>query len=237
MESMFIGPTNSRRRFLDRVVYNFHTSHAKHLTKYDYYMKERIKTLSQNRGQLQSSWLSTIENKMTEEAMFVEKARKETINHMQEAIDNLATNFPKAKLTLSQLSEQQTQWSNFAEDYLKELFQNRTKDSYSGRTNFGVHKSDLNVFHNEKQTPAKLCSTGEQKALLISIILASVESILKHTDCTPILLLDELFVHLDDDRKKQLTKYITSTKLQTFVTATDIVGIENMALESNIIKL
>ena len=95
MESMFIGPTNSRRRFLDRVVYNFHTSHAKHLAKYDYYMKERIKIFFQNIGQLQSSWLLTIENKMTEEIMFVEKARKETINHMQEAIDNLATNFPK----------------------------------------------------------------------------------------------------------------------------------------------
>ena len=91
--------------------------------------------------------------------------------------------------------------------------------------------------HKEKNQQARICSTGEQKALLISIVLASIESVIQNTQTTPILLLDELFIHLDDSRKEQLSLYIIQSKLQTFITTTDIVGIENLASKANIIKL
>lgn len=88
-----------------------------------------------------------------------------------------------------------------------------------------MHRSDFVVTHQVKQRLARLlCSTGEQKALLISIILMSIDSILKSTNFVPILLLDELFVHLDEERREELSEYITSTKLQTFITTTDIIG-------------
>ncbi|GAB4168447.1 MAG: DNA replication/repair protein RecF [Rickettsiaceae bacterium] len=237
MEGIFAGPASVRRRFLDRIVYNFYPAHAKRLAKYEHFMKERNKALSQRGWESQGSWLSTVEEKMTEEAIIIEKARSETVYYMQQAINNLATDFPKAKLVLSELSDQQGQWSSFAEAYAEMLLKGRTKDSYAGRTTFGVHRSDLNVFHSEKQRLAKFCSTGEQKAMLVSIILSSVESILKNTGCSPVLLLDELFVHLDEVRKKQLANYITSTNLQTLVTTTDIVGMEYLAAKSKVIEL
>lgn len=237
MEGLFLGGASSRRRFLDRIVYNFNNNHAKKIATYEHFMRERNKILSQGDFVLQESWLTTLEEKMAIEADCIERARQETITLMQEAIDALDTQFPKAELEISKLSQEQDNWNEFIENYMLVLADNRQKDSYSGRTNFGVHKSDLLVFHKVQQRSASLCSTGEQKALLISVILASIEFILHATQTTPILLLDELFVHLDDSRKKYLAEYITSSKLQTFITATDIIGIEELAKNAHIIDL
>jgi len=237
MEGLFLGGASSRRRFLDRIVFNFDHNHAKKIATYEHFMRERNKILSQGDFVSQGSWLTTLEEKMTVEANCIERARKEAIALMQESIDVLDTQFPKASLAISKLSEEQDNWDEFMESYMSILANNRQKDSYSGRTNFGVNKSDLIVFHKAQQRSAGLCSTGEQKALLISVILASIEFILHNTQTTPILLLDELFVHLDDTRKKHLAEYITSSKLQTFITATDIIGIEDLAANAHIINL
>ena len=156
---------------------------------------------------------------------------------MQAAIDSLDTKFPKAQLKISPLYTEPVKDEAFIENYIATLANNRQKDCYSGRTNFGVHKTDLLVFHELEHRPAQLCSTGEQKALLISVILASVESVLQNTQTTPIILLDELFVHLDESRKKHLADYITVSKLQTFITTTDIIGIEDLAANAHIIEL
>lgn len=237
MEGLFLGGTSARRKFLDRIVYNFDNKHAKAITKYEHFMRERNKILSQGDLISQSSWLGTLEENMAKEAESIESARQNAMILMQEAIDSLDTPFPKAHLEISKLSEEQEGWVDFIEGYMLVLANNRQKDSYSGRTNFGVHKSDLLVSHKEQQRQARLCSTGEQKALLISVILASIEFILRNTKTTPILLLDELFVHLDDSRKKHLAEYITSSNLQTFITITDIIGIEQLAKNAHIIDL
>lgn len=237
MEGLFLGASSDRRKFLDRIVYSFDASHAKNLTKYDHYMRQRNKSLASGDIKSQDSWLRTLEKQMAEAAFRIATARKEVINLMQGVIDSLKTEFPKAELSVSALFERAEQWNNFELNYAQLLKDNRRKDFYSGRTNFGVHKTDLNVFHKEKMQHAKLCSTGEQKALLISIVLASIESVIQSTKTTPVLLLDELFVHLDNTRKKYLASYIMQGKLQTFITTTDIIGIEDLASKAHIINL
>ncbi len=237
MEGMFAAAPSIRRRFLDRIVYNFDPHHAKRLSKYEHYVRERNKALAQRGWESQLAWLELIEDKITEEAIAIDTSRQEAIALMQKSIDSLDTDFPKANLELSKLFGGQKVGANLVDFYKEELLNSRIKDSYSGRVTFGVHRSDFIVIHRVKQRLARLCSTGEQKALLISIILSSIESILKNTNFVPILLLDELFVHLDEERRAQLSDYITSTKLQTFITTTDIMGIEYLALKSNIIEL
>jgi len=237
MEGIFAASPSIRRRFLDRIVYNFDPQHASRLSKYEHYIRERNKVLAQRGWESETAWLGVIEDKITEEAIAIDKARQEAIALMQKSIDSLDTDFPKANLELSKLFGEQRVEASLVDLYREELLNSRAKDSYSGRTNFGIHRSDFIVTHLVKQRLARLCSTGEQKALLISIILSSIESILKSTNFVPILLLDELFVHLDEERRMQLSDYITSTKLQTFITTTDIIGVEHLALKSNIIGL
>lgn len=237
MEGIFSTSPSIRRRFLDRIVYNFDPQYAKRLSKYEHYVRERNKVLAQRGWESETSWLGVIEDKITEEAIAINNARQEAIDLMQKSINCLATDFPKANLKLSKLFSEQRDELSTSDCYKEELLNNRAKDSYLGRASFGIHRSDFVVTHQVKQRLARLCSTGEQKALLISIILSSIDSILKSTNFVPILLLDELFVHLDEERREQLSEYITSTKLQTFITTTDIIGIEYLALKSNIIEL
>jgi DNA replication and repair protein RecF len=237
MEGLFLGSSTARRKFLDRIVFSFDSNHAKNISKYDHYMRERNKSLANGDLESQDSWLSTLEQKMAEEALIIANAREKVVGLMQNSINSLETEFPKAELFVASIFEYKEQWDEFVQNYCDNLKEARKKDFYSGRASFGVHKSDLNVLHKEKSQSAKLCSTGEQKALLISIVLASIDSVVENTQTTPILLLDELFVHLDDSRKNHLAEYIMRSKLQTFITATDIVGIENLASNAHIIEL
>jgi len=237
MEGLFLGAASLRRKFLDRIVYNFDPKHAKALAGYEHFMRERNKVLSSRDYLSEGEWLSVLEEKMAVEAKSIEYARRKAIIYMQTAINSLESQFPKARLAISSLYTEQVKDEDFIGNYMSILANNRQKDSYSGRANFGVHKTDFLVFHELHQRAARLCSTGEQKALLISVILASVESVLKNTQTTPIILLDELFVHLDDFRKKYLVDYITASKLQTFITTTDMMGIEDLAANAHIIEL
>jgi len=237
MEGLFLDSSSARRKFLDRIVYSFDSTHAKNIIKYDHYMRQRSKSIAGGDLKSQDTWLRTLEKQMAEAAFKIATAREKVISLMQGVIDSLQTEFPKAELAVTPLFESKEQWNDFESSYTQLLEESRRKDYYSGRTNFGVHKTDLNVFHKEKMLAAKLCSTGEQKALLISIVLASIESVIQNTQTTPILLLDELFVHLDDTRKNYLASYIMQGKLQTFITTTDTIGIEDLASKAHIIKL
>lgn len=239
MEGIFLDSSSVRRRFFDRMVFNFYPNHAKNIAKYEHYMRQRNKILSDGlyRSNDKQIWLSKLEQQMSESAYKIATARENTINDIQDMINEIKTDFPKAELELTELFESEEQWDGFEANYAQILQSNRQKDAYSGRTNFGTHKSDLLVKHQEKQQLAKNCSTGEQKSLLISITLASIEAILRYTKTSPILLLDELFVHLDEVKKNYLASYIWQTNLQTFITSTDIIGLEEFVSKAHIIKL
>lgn len=237
MDSFFSGPSSIRRKFIDRIAYNFYPQHIKHLTKYEYYQQERIKFITTNGCNRSTGWLSNIEEKLVDEALIINNVRNETLTHMQKAMESLEFDFPKAKLSLSDFDEGVSFTSISKVKYLELLEKYRKKDMYSNKTSIGTHRTDLVVEYTDKNSIAKQCSTGEQKALLISLILASIDSIISTTNSKPLLLLDELFVHLDSERRKELSKYIMNTKIQTFITTTDMIGFDLLKQHANIINL
>ncbi|CAF1123003.1 unnamed protein product [Didymodactylos carnosus] len=237
MDGIFAASTTDRRKFFDRIVYNFIPTHAYAVSKYEYYMDIRSKTLSQE--QIDDNWLSVIEGKMAELSVEITINRLKTLQDIQKTIDDFDNNFPKATLSLNGIIEEKILNDNKIElDYIKQNFLVlRNRDKISNRTNFGVHKSDFLVSHREKNTLAKLCSTGEQKAMLIALILAQVNYCIKADIAMPILLLDEVFVHLDEARRGYLIELFLELKLQLWVTATDLNGIEALVKKAELIKL
>lgn len=174
MDGIFAASTSDRRKFFDRIVYNFIPAHAKAVSKYEYYMTMRSQALTQE--QIDDNWLSVIEGKMAELSVEITINRLKILQDIQKTIDDLDNNFPKATLSLNGIIEEKILNNNKIElDYIKQNFLVlRNRDKISNRTNFGVHKSDFLVSHREKNTLAKFCSTGEQKAMLVALILAQV---------------------------------------------------------------
>lgn len=237
MDGIFVSSATERRKFFDRIVYNFIPTHAYAVSKYEYYMDMRSKSLSQE--PIDENWLSIVEGKMSELSVEITLNRIKILQDIQKAIDDLDNNFPKVTLSLNGIIEEKILSNNKLElDYIKQhLLISRYCDKISNRTNFGVHKSDFLVSHKEKNILAKLCSTGEQKAMLIALMLAQVNYCIKAIMPLPILLLDEVFVHLDEVRRGYLIELFLGLKLQLWVTATDLNGIESLAKKTELIKL
>ena len=217
---------------------SFFPQHAAKINEYEYYISERAKLLQQDNQD--GSWLKILEEKIAAVSIAIAESRLKTIDKMQASIDEQISDFPKAALKIEGEIEirLQVQDAQNTISYIQnELINARIKDRLSKRTNFGVHRSDLSVTHLEKNKLAKFCSTGEQKAMLISIILAQVSASLKETKTKPILLLDEIFVHLDDTRKTYLIDFFKNSGLQIWITATDLRGIEGLENSSEVVDL
>jgi DNA replication and repair protein RecF len=238
MDGLFSAGIGERRKFFDRIVYNFIPSHAITVGKYEHYMQERSRALLQDYPD--TNWLKVIEEKMAELSIEITINRLGIIEKMQQAIDYLDNDFPKAILSLGGLVENrmvQDSKTEICYFIAKELLATRNRDKISNRTNFGVHRSDFVVTHKEKNIMAKLCSTGEQKSMLIALILAQVNYAIKENISSPILLLDEVFVHLDNKRQQYLADYLLSVGLQTWITGTDSSAIGPLEHKAELIRL
>lgn len=222
MDNIFISSSSERRKFFDRLVYNFDIEHATRISKYEYYVKERNKILSYPNRDL--SWLEIVEKKISEYGVSVAASRIEAAQHLNMAIQESFSPFPKAEIEISGELEQMLPnmpaltLESFFRDKLKS---NRELDANTARTNFGPHKSDIILTHLPKNQKAPLCSTGEQKALLISLILADVKTRIKCSNTVPVVLLDEVVAHLDDERKHFLFSELLNLKCQFFITGVD----------------
>jgi DNA replication and repair protein RecF len=244
MEDFFLTSASIRRKFIDRLVYNFAPEHAHNINLYDHLLKERMQTITDSIKKPSRSavgnnpWLDNIEQRIADIAYVITTWRHKVVSYMQQALDDIAMDFPKGNISLCGLDvSAELEKEIFIAQYLSKLASFREKDGYSGRSNFGVHKTDIHVVHKQKNQVARCCSTGEQKALLISLMLSAIEIILYHNQASPIILLDEIFIHLDDVKKTQLADYLTSIKMQTFVTANDILGVEKFAASANLINI
>lgn len=236
MEGIFLDSPSVRRKFLDRIVYNFDAQHAERINNYDYYIKERMNFLRNNISAIKEStnWLDQIENKIASIAEEIAQKRNNIINMIQLKVNDLhqeCSHLPKITIGLSDLQDHLQENCSFVEIYAQKLQQNRYKDASAHKTNFGIHKQDLIVKYTTKNLNAQFCSTGEQKAILVSISVAFILCIIKERMATPILLLDEFFVHLDSLRKKALFDVIKKYNMQLFITATDNSGIEELLAE------
>jgi DNA replication and repair protein RecF len=222
MDRLFIESASGRRRFLDRLVFGFDASHARRTVRYETAMRERARLLKF--GPRDPAWLDGLETEMAEAGTEMVAARAATAARLNHALElrGQAGAFPCAQLAVEGEADALVLESPDAVTSLRErLSRARMRDAEAGRTTFGPHLSDLAVRHTQKRVDARECSTGEQKALLISIILAQAwES--SHIKGAPILLLDEIAAHLDATRRAALAEEILALGAQAWMTGTDL---------------
>ncbi len=242
MDNLFIEGGTARRKFLDRLVYSFDSQHVSRVNAYDYAMRERNRLLQM--GRADAAWLDALEHKMAEQGVAITVARAHTVEALNRAMVMGGHHFPKAHIALKGLLEQALMQGTAltAEEAFKEaLATGRAQDGASGRTQSGAHRTQVEVLHVEKQMLAERCSTGEQKALLVSIVLAQARAGATWHGRIPVLLLDEVASHLDEERRSELFSELADIGAQCWLTGTDVALFEGfkaqlLAVDSGVIK-
>ena len=220
-DRLFTGPEGDRRKFLDRLALAFDPSHGVASLRYEKARAERNRLLSD--GISDASWFDALEADMASCGAAIAKTRVETVDRLVEAISERdGSAFPNAGLAISGTVEDLFQDGGFQDDaeteFRETLAETRHIDLRAGRSLIGPHRSEIRVTHQGKDMPAELCSTGEQKALLLGLILAHARA---QVTRSPILLLDEVAAHLDAARRRALSEELIDLGLQVFMTGTD----------------
>jgi DNA replication and repair protein RecF len=224
MDGLFPGPAADRRRFLDRLVLAIDPGHGQRAIDYEKAMRGRNRLLTE--GSRDGTWFDAIEVQMAETGVAIAAARAELVRLLAAMIDRLPSSgpFPQADISLFGDLESDVATSpavDVEERYRAALADGRERDRAAGRTLDGPHRSDLLVRHRPKAMPAELCSTGEQKALLVGIVLSHARLTGEMSGMTPILLLDEIAAHLDAGRRAALFSILEELNCQAFMTGTD----------------
>lgn len=224
MDQLFTGPPGDRRRFLDRLVLATDPGHAQRAIDYEKAMRGRNRLLAEDTRD--GSWFDAIEAQMAEIGTAIAAARAETVRLLSTMIERLpdAGPFPRASVAVSGILEDRLGVKpavEVEEEFRALLAEGRWRDRAAGRTLDGPHRSDLIVRHVPKAMPADLCSTGEQKALLIGIVLSHARLCGEVFGSVPILLLDEVAAHLDAGRRAALFGILEELDCQAFMTGTD----------------
>ncbi|MCL6706045.1 DNA replication/repair protein RecF [Pseudomonas sp. R2.Fl] len=223
MDGLFIGPSSDRRRFLDRLVLSLDPAHGRRAGDFEKAMRGRNRLLGEDR--YDPTWMKGIERQMAGLGIAMALARKEMLGLLSALIGQEAAGeaFPSARLELSGFMDDQLDLPaiDLEDLYADMLAQGRYRDAAAGRTLEGPHRADLLVRHTEKDMEAERCSTGEQKALLVGLILAHARLVSNLTGHAPLLLLDEIAAHLDEGRRAALFDRIDAIGGQSFMTGTD----------------
>jgi DNA replication and repair protein RecF len=224
MDALFTGPAADRRRFLDRLVLAIDPGHGQRALDYEKAMRGRNRLLTE--GSRDGSWFEAIETQMAETGVAIAAARAELVRLLAAMIDRLPDTgpFPQADISLAGDLENELSTApavDVEERFRRTLAAGRDRDRAAGRTLEGPHRSDLLVRHRPKAMPAELCSTGEQKALLVGIVVSHARLTGEMSGMTPILLLDEIAAHLDSGRRAALFSILEELNCQAFMTGTD----------------
>lgn len=226
MDRLFIEGPSSRRRFLDRLVLCLFPDHSRQISAYERTMRDRNRLLSDHGLSADGAWLSALEARMAEHAVAVAVARLEFAGQIAGQIEATKDGpFPKAELAFDGWLENAladgARPVDLETHYRDRLAGERRHDARSGRTGTGVHKTDFIVTHAGKNMRADLCSTGEQKALLIGLILANARLQIALKGQAPLMLMDEVAAHLDADRRAALFEELAALGSQCWLTGTD----------------
>ncbi len=225
MDRLFTEGSGGRRRFLDRLVFGFDAAHAGRLSRFEHALRERSRLLRE--GRHDPAWLTTLEDQMVTSGVAIAAARREVTARLSQACLASIGPFPRAELSVSgsqedQLSERPALLVE--DDYRARLASSRRLDAESGGGAIGPHRSDFQVHWRKGDRPplaAESCSTGEQKALLLAIVLANARLLAKMPVGPPLLLLDEVAAHLDSGRRAALFDEILALGGQAWLTGSD----------------
>ena len=212
MDRLFSEPASGRRRFLDRLVLALVPGHGTQAARYDAAMRARTRLLTGD-AVPDPAWLEALERQMAEHGEAVARARRETVAALDAALAATPPGaFPAARVALDDATP---------DDLAAALRKARAIDAGAGRATIGPHRADLSVTHAAKDQPASRGSTGEQKALLIGIVLAHAALVAERLGRTPLLLLDEVAAHLDPGRRAALFERLADTGAQVWMTGTE----------------
>lgn len=227
MDRLFIEGASGRRRFLDRLVFGQDSGHAAQASAYEHAMRERTRLLKA--GRREPAWMGALEEAMARHGAAMTAARVQAVARLDAACAEGLGPFPAARLALAGEAEA---WAAEAppevvEEKLRVAFRAaRGRDEAAGAATFGPHRCDLQVRHADKDLPAGQCSTGEQKAVLVSIVLAQARVRTALTGLAPLMLLDEVVAHLDHTRRAALFDELAGLSAQSWMTGTDDVLFE-----------
>lgn len=217
MDRLWIEGAEGRRRFLDRATLSFEPSHAETVLVYEKAMRERNRLLKDMVRD--AHWYGVLERQMAESGSQIHRNRMDALLLLANAQAASTTAFPTALLDLTH-ADPACDAPDDADALLAAFAGSRSRDMAAGRTLIGPHRADLNAVFAAKDVAAKDCSTGEQKALLISLILANARALADDFGAPPILLLDEVAAHLDSNRRAALYEELTALGAQAFMTGT-----------------
>jgi DNA replication and repair protein RecF len=236
MDGLFTGPAGERRRFLDRLIPSFDPGYRTRLGQFERAMQQRNRLLADDVRE--EARFAGLERIMAETGVAIAAARAAAVAELAATIATrrdsaLQSPFPWADLAIAGALEADLVHSpavDVEDAYTAVLRRSRERDRAAGRTLEGPHRSDLVVGHGPKAMPAASCSTGEQKALLVGLVLAHADHIRRHRDGrAPILLLDEIAAHLDPLRRAALFDEIVALEGQIWMTGTDAEGFSALA--------
>jgi DNA replication and repair protein RecF len=239
MDPLFNGPASERRRFLDRLVLAVDAQHSSRVAALERSLRSRNRLLEDANSD--PHWLDAIEHETAEVAVAVAAARAETVTRLSGALAAARDEgFPRAEIALEGWMEKllpDHKAIEIEDRYRALLKENRARDAAAGRTLDGPHLSDLAVTHQAKGIPASEASTGEQKALLIRLVLAHAGLIKDMTGFAPLLLLDEIVAHLDPARRAALYDALASLGAQVWMTGADPVAFGDIVTRAQVLEV
>ncbi|WP_425068921.1 DNA replication/repair protein RecF [Reyranella sp.] len=222
LDRLFLDGTSERRRFLDRLVTALHPEHAGDVAAYENAMRQRSRLLGE--GNRDPHWFTALEDTMARHGVALAAARADTVQRLDAAARLGVGPFPRASLAMAGEVDGwvATMAAIDVEDRLRrELAASRSRDADAGTTSYGPHRSDLAVRHLDLDLPAAEGSTGQQKAVLVSIALAHARLVALARSRPPLLLLDEIAAHLDAERRLALFDEVVALGVQSWMTGTD----------------
>lgn len=239
MDGLFTGPASDRRRFLDRLVLAIDSDHSGRVSALERSLRSRNRLLEMRHDDL---WCEAVERETAELAIAVAAMRAQTVTRLMAALEarGQASSFPAASIHLDGWIENAllTEPATVVEDRYREILRaSRPRDAAAGRTLEGPHLTDLEVIYAPKNMPAKEASTGEQKALLIGLVLAHARLVAEMTGIVPLLLLDEVVAHLDPDRRGALFRELAGLGAQVWMSGADPAAFANLSAGSETFKV
>lgn len=232
MDRLWIEGADGRRRFLDRMTMSFEPTHGEAVLTYEKAMRERNRLLKDMVRD--AHWYIALEKQMAEAGVRVMVNRRTALERLSAAQEGAETAFPASELSMRHPDIELPE----TVDELTTLFdEGRQKDLRAGRTLVGPHRIDMKSLYVEKGVPAAQCSTGEQKALLISLVLTNARALANESGAAPLILLDEVAAHLDAERRRALYNEICALGAQAWMTGTEADLFEGFAANAQYIEV